>query len=72
MPRLLRWKLKSKSLPMAYHMNAETTCINTRISYNIEIFLHDIWTGVNHDVTDVGLLFSCMVYILMGTSSSPG
>jgi hypothetical protein len=38
---------------MAYDMNAETTCINTRNSYSIEIFSHDIWTGVNHDLTDV-------------------
>jgi len=61
---LLRWKLNSKTLPMVHHMNAETTCTNTRNSYSIETFLHDIWTRVNHDVTDV--TFSCMVYILIG------
>ena len=66
MLRLLCWKLNSKTLPMVHHMNAETTCTNTRNSYSIVTFLHDIWTGVNHDVTDVTL--SCMVYILMGTS----
>ena len=64
MLRLLRWKLNSKTLLMVHHMNAETTCTNTRNSYSIETFLHDIWTRVNHDVTDV--TFSCMVYILIG------